>query len=140
MSQKAQVTLHGKSYPLVGPSEFTLGDLVDCENHFGATFGTDDVDARKLAGILYISVRRLDATVQPEDVRNLTGPQLEAIGEQLKKWQSEDDAGPPAQELATAESASASNGSSSDSSRPASDESESDLSPTGTPPSGIGVT
>ena len=137
--KKAHVKLNGKDYPLVGPSEFTLGDLVDCENHFGASYGTDVMDARKLAGVLYISVRRVDATVQPSDLRNLTGAQIEEIGQQLAKWQTEDDAGPPPQEPAPSESENASNGSSSDSSRHASVRSDDAPSLTGTQPSATGA-
>lgn len=121
MESKAQVVLHGKSYPLIGPSEFTLGDLVDCENHFGATYASEEMNARKLAGILYISVRRIDATVQPGDVRNLTGQQLEELNEQLQKWEAEDDVGPPGNAPEPSASESASNGSSGDSSSPGSD-------------------
>lgn len=138
--RKAQVVLHGKSYPLVGPSEFTLGDLVDCENHFGASYASEEMDARKLAGILYISVRRVDATVQPADVRNLTGAQLEELNEQLQRWQQEDDASPPDSAPEASASESVSNGSSGDSSSLASDVSDEAPSSTGTRPSVTGVT
>lgn len=129
---RAHVELHGRRFPLVGPGEFTLGELCDCEMHFGASFGDATLDARKLASVLYISVRRNDATVTPDDVRNLTGAQLEAVGEQLNRWQEEGDAGPPEIQPVDAEP-SASNGSSGDSSTPASDESEPIPLPTGVP-------
>lgn len=125
---RAHVELHGRRFPLVGPGEFTLGELCDCEMHFGASFGDSSMDARKLASVLYISVRRQDATVTVDDVRNLTGDQLEAVGEQLKRWQGESDARPP--ELPDEH---ASNGTSGESSTPVSDESGATPLPTGVP-------
>ena len=128
---RAHVELHGRRFPLVGPGEFTLGELCDCETHFGASFGEATLDARKLASVLYISVRRNDSTVTPDDVRNLTGAQLEAVGEQLNRWQEEGDASPP--EVQPESEPSESNGASGDSSTLASDESEPTPLPTGAP-------
>lgn len=134
----AQVELHGKKFPLVGPGEFTLGELCDCEVHFGASFGDASMDARKLASVLYISVRRVDGTVTVDDVRNLTGTQLEKVGEQLSKWQ-EDDAGPPEITPESDVAESASNGSSGDSSTPASNGLDDIPSRTGGPLSATGA-
>lgn len=134
----AEVELHGRKFPLVGPGDFTLGELCDCEIHFGASFGDASMDARKLASVLYISVRRVDATVSVDDVRGLTGSQLEKVGEQLAKWQ-EDDAGPPDSKPESVGDANASNGSSGDSSTSASVEQDDDLSRTGPLPSVTGV-
>lgn len=135
----AEVELHGRKFPLIGPGEFTLGELCDCEVHFGASFGDTSMDARKLASVLYISVRRVDATVTVDDVRNLTGAQLEQVGKQLEKWQQEGDAGPPEMTPESAVAESESNGSSGDSSTPASDESAVAPSPTGGLRSAIGA-
>lgn len=129
--EKAHVELHGRKFPLVGPGEFTLGELCDCEIHFGASFGDASMDARKLASVLYISVRRVDPTVQVDDVRNLTGEQLAKVGENLQRWQQEDDDGPPEVQPESGADANASNGSSGDSSTVASEESEGSPSPTG---------
>ena len=129
--EKAHVELHGRKFPLVGPGEFTLGELCDCEIHFGASFGDATMDARKLASVLYISVRRVDATVQVDDVRNLTGDQLARVGENLQRWQQEGDDGPPAQQPGGDAAPSASNGSSGDSSTVDSEESADAPSPTG---------
>ena len=128
----AEVELHGRKFPLIGPGEFTLGELCDCEVHFGASFGDASMDARKLASVLYISVRRVDATVTVDDVRNLTGAELEKVGEQLTKWQQQEgDASPPERQPDSDDVVSGSNGSSSDSSTIASGESDATQSPTG---------
>lgn len=130
----AEVTLFGRKYPLVGPSEFTLGELNDGETYFGAEFNDEAVNSRKLSAILYVSVRRVNQSVKPSDIRDLSASDLEAIHAELMKWQEEDegDASPPAEGAdAPPSSASDSNGS------PAT-ASESDPSSTGVLASGTG--
>lgn len=93
----ATIPIFGKDYPLIGPSEFTLGELNDGENFFGASFGDDEVNARKLSAILYVSVRRVDQAVTPKDIRDLTAQDLEVIRVALAQWQreTEDESVPP---------------------------------------------
>jgi len=110
----ATIPIFGKDYPLVGPSEFTLGELNDGENFFGASFGDDEVNARKLSAILYVSVRRVDQSVTPKDIRDLTPQDLEVIRVALAEWQKEADDGsvpPPSDVGEPTSTASASNGS-----------------------------
>lgn len=129
-SSSPKFTLFGKEYPLVGPSDFSLGELCDAENYFGADFGDEDVSARKLAAILYTSVRRVDATVKPEHVRAMTAEDLAEVQKALEEWQG--DQRPPA-ESSEREQLPSENGSGESSDVP----SARDLSSTGDPPLGI---
>lgn len=108
---QAHVTLHGTQYPIVGPGQFDLGELNDCENLFGATFNDEEINSRKLSAILFISARRVNPAVTAKDIRSLKSEDLEAINEELKRWHAEEDDGsPPAEE--PAEHSSSENGSS----------------------------
>lgn len=94
----ASVTLFGRDVPLVELSDFDLGDLNDCENFFGASFNTEEINSRKLSAILFVSLRRVEPNARPEDIRKLKVTELEALNEQLTRWLTEDegaDAGPP---------------------------------------------
>lgn len=131
----ADIPIFGKTYTLVGPSEFTLGELNDGENFFGADFGNDAVNARKLSAILFVSVRRSDATVTVQDIRNLTAADLEVIRVALAEWQKESDdeaVPPPVDAGEQPSSANASNGS-------AAIAPASDPSPSGDPISATGL-
>ncbi len=109
---QAHVTLHGTKYPIVGPGEFDLGELNDCENFFNATFNDEEINSRKLSAILYVSAHRVDPSITPKDIRSLKPDDLAAINEELRRWQAEEDDGsPPAEE--PAEPSSSENGSSS---------------------------
>lgn len=108
---QAHVTLHGTKYPIVGPGEFDLGELNDCENFFNATFNDEEINSRKLSAILYVSAKRVDPSVTPKDIRSLTPEDLASINEELTRWQAEEDDGsPPAEGLE--EPSSSENGSS----------------------------
>jgi hypothetical protein len=110
----ADIPIFGKDYPLIGPSEFTLGELNDGENFFGADFGDDSVNARKLSAILFVSVRRVEPSVTAKDIRDLTAADLEVIREALAEWQKEGEdekVPPPADAGEPSSSVSASNGS-----------------------------
>ena len=86
----------GKTYPIILPPEFSLQELCDGENHFGASFDTDSMDARKLASILYVSIHRIDRSVTPAAVLGLDATELAEINEQFVTAQ-EADASPPAE-------------------------------------------
>jgi hypothetical protein len=139
----AEVEIHGMKYTLVGPSEFNLGELNDGENLFGASFGDEEVNSRKLSAILYTTIKRVNPAVSAADIRKLTPEDLEAIHQALLKWQSEseEDDGKdiPPPEGSNAEHAvpeSSTNGSSNSPET----ESESDPSPTGEETSPTGST
>lgn len=86
--------IFGKRYPLVTPPEFTMGELVACENEFGAGFDSDTIDARKLASILFVSVRRVEPSFSAAAVLNLTADELREINEAVAAYQQEQEPNP----------------------------------------------
>ncbi len=92
--------LYGAEYPLIAPPDFDFGELVDCENLFGATFDNDDMDARRMASIIYVSVRRVDQTFTVATLRKLGRAERDEIDESIRAWAREDEpaATPPSGE------------------------------------------
>jgi hypothetical protein len=84
-------TLYGVDYPLVAPNDFELGELVDCENLFGARFDEDELDSRRLASILYVSVRRVEPTFTLANLRKLGRDERAEINASIAAWAKEDD-------------------------------------------------
>lgn len=112
-------TVNGKNYNL--PTDLTMGEMCDAEQHFGVEFGKPDQSSvRMAAAMIYISIRREDPTVTPDDIRELPLDVLEKLGA---------DVIPPA------ESRSESNGHSGESLSLAGDDPDGNHEPTGSPPS-----
>lgn len=67
--------IDGREYEV--PEEFTLGEMCDMEQHFGVRFG-EETGVRMVAAMLYVAIRRVDATVTIDDIRSLSP---EVLGE-----------------------------------------------------------
>lgn len=87
--------LYGVEYPLVAPPDFDFGELVDCENLLGARFDSDDMDTRRLASIIYVSVRRVDQSFTIATLRKLGRAERDEIDASIMEWAREDDAADP---------------------------------------------
>lgn len=62
--------VNGHEYPM--PTDLTLGEMCDAERFFGVAFGSDEqAGMRMAAALLWIAIRRVDATVTVDDVRGL---------------------------------------------------------------------
>lgn len=87
--------LYGVEYPLIAPNDFELGELVDCENLFGARFDEDELDSRRLASILYVSVRRVEPTFTVANLRKLGRDERAEINASIMAWAQEDEPADP---------------------------------------------
>jgi hypothetical protein len=69
---KPAFVVNGTTYPV--PDDLTLGEMCDAERFFGVEFGTVATGAsnvRLMTALLWIAVRRQDANVTIDDIRNL---------------------------------------------------------------------
>jgi hypothetical protein len=72
-------TVNGKNYNL--PTDLTMGEMCDAEQHFGVEFGKpDQSNVRMAAAMMFIAIRREDPSVTPEDIRELPLDVLEKLG------------------------------------------------------------
>jgi hypothetical protein len=116
-------TVNGKDYNL--PTDLTMGEMCDAEQHFGVEFGKPDQSSVRLtAAMIYIAIRRQDETVTPDDIRELPLDVLEKLGA---------DAVPPVV------SSSESSGRSGDDLSPGGDDPDENPEPTGLPLSELGA-
>lgn len=76
----AMFRLNEKEYPLV--TSPTLGEMCDAEYHFKVEFGENATSGiRMAAAMLWISIKRVDPTVTPDDIRALDPSVFEAFGD-----------------------------------------------------------
>ena len=67
---KPTFTVNGTEYEL--PTDLDLGEMCDAERFFGVEFGNQATSGiRMAAALLWIAIKRVDATVTVEDVRAL---------------------------------------------------------------------
>ncbi len=71
------IKLNGKEYPLVTPDKLTLGEAADAERITGQGYDLLEGGALALLALVYVSVRRVDPTVDVDDIRMLGGGDIE---------------------------------------------------------------
>ena len=91
--------VNGRRYPV--PTNLTLGEMCDAEQFFGVEFGENaTAGVRMAAAMVWIAVRRVDASVTVDDIRDLPPDVFESV--------ESDDARPPDEATAVATSSSGS--------------------------------
>lgn len=83
MADGPTFTIYGKAYPFVLPSDFTLGEMNLCENHFGASFDNDELNARRVSSVLYVSMHRVDPAVTPAAIEKFGPDELAEFNRSL---------------------------------------------------------
>lgn len=83
--------VNGKRYSL--PTDLTFGEMCDAERYFGVEFGSDlsASSMRMVAALVWVAVKREDASVTVEDIRDLPASTFES-------FLAAGDAGPPRSE------------------------------------------
>jgi hypothetical protein len=84
-----KVILNGKEYPV--PAKFNWGEIIDAERYFDVDFTQASgrtINGRTIAAMMYFAIKRVDANITVEDIRNMDPEDFEMIEDEV-------DAGPP---------------------------------------------
>ncbi len=73
--------VNGKDYNLVNDPD--VGEMCDMEREFGVEFGSQRSGVRTAAALMWISIRRVDPSVDVEDIRRLPLSVFEGIHEDV---------------------------------------------------------
>jgi len=77
MADVPKLKVNGKEYPLVTTDQFTLGEAAEVERITGQGYDFENVGARGLLAVAYITIKRVDASVRLADLELLTAADLE---------------------------------------------------------------
>jgi hypothetical protein len=75
MADEAKIIVNGKEYPL--PTSYTLGEEADMEKITGQGYDLAQGGPLGLLAIMFVAIHRADPTVTVDDIRALSGDELD---------------------------------------------------------------